>query len=113
MALEYIESKPQEVALRGGTGTGVGTADPAPSVGGLVMTGVGTEEPAPSVGMRVGFAVGVVEGAPAATITHVCVEYALVLSKHELPAHDVAAHVALKGTVIVVDVPVQVALDPY
>ena len=67
-------------------------------VGGIVTTGVGSPE---GVG---------------AAITHVCVEYALVFVKHEPyeePRHDLAAHGALKGLVIVVDAPVQVALVPY
>ena len=59
-------------------------------VGGIVTTGVGSPE---GVG---------------AAITHICVENALVLSKHEPLEHEVAAHVVPKGTVDVVDAPAQV-----
>ena len=96
------------MALGGGPDKGVGTVVMT-EVGGIVMTAVGTVEAAPNVGMSVGD----VEGAPEATITHVCVEYALVLSEHELLEQVLTAHVALKGIVIVVEVPVQVALVPY
>ena len=111
-------------AFEGGPGTGDGNADGTDVIAALGF-GVGvidgaTEPGATTVGSIDGILVGVgvgldvgrddgnVEGAPAATTTHVCVEYALVLSKHELLEHEVAAHVALKGTIDVVDTPVQV-----
>ena len=100
------------MALGLGPATGVGTTEPAPSEGmGVGGTeGTPTTEDGTGVGNLDGDKLGTMEGTADVIITHVCVEYALVLSVQELPAHEVAAHGALKGTVDVVDAPVQVAL---
>jgi hypothetical protein len=111
VADEYIDTKPHAVAL-GGTGTGVGTAlglsEATGAFVGLRPFGAAdTKGGLVGVGAIVTTGVGSPEGAGAA-ITHICVEYALVFSKHELSEHEVAAHVAPKGTIDVVEAPEQV-----